>query len=314
MPRCLIVTIRLMLWAVFITISVIAGIAFGPFLLPLVSVTRRTDMDNQHLIAYGKELIINTPYFFGPSGSIAQISNGMSCGNCHLDAGTRRLGNSFYATAKTYPKYRARSGTVETVEKRINDCFERSLNGQRLDPASKEMKAFVAYIHSIGSNSTPEMMENALIKPPEFLDRPASKEAGEVAYKNKCSGCHGENGQGLPGTISGKWVNPPLWGKNSYNNGAGLYRISLLAGFIKATMPFGVVNEKNQLSDEEAWDIAAYINSMPRPEMPLNHDWPEVWQKPFDYPYGPYADKFTEAQHKYGPFKPILQAQQNIRK
>jgi thiosulfate dehydrogenase len=299
-----------MLWTVFITISVIAGIAFGPFLLPLISDTRKTDMANQQLIAYGKELLINTPYFLGPNGRIAKISNGMSCGNCHLDAGTRSFGNSFFATASTYPKYRARSGTVETVEKRINDCFERSLNGQGLDPGSKEMKALVAYIHSVGNSATPEMRENALIKPPEFLDRPASKEAGKLAYKNKCSGCHGENGQGLFDTNSDKWVNPPIWGENSYNNGAGFYRVSLLAGFIKATMPFGAVNGATQLSNEEAWDIAAYINSMPRPEMQLNDDWPEISQKPFDYPYGPYSDNFTQEEHKYGPFKPILQAQQ----
>ena len=70
-------------------------------------------------------------------------------------------------------------------------------------------------------------------------------------------------------------------------------------------MPFGATYEKPQLSDEEAWDIAAYVNSRPRPTKDLSKDWPKISGKPIDHPIGPYSDNFSEEQHKFGPFKPI---------
>jgi thiosulfate dehydrogenase len=66
-----------------------------------------------------------------------------------------------------------------------------------------------------------------------------------------------------------------------------------------------VNHENTQLTDEEAWDVAAFVNSQPRPHMPVPQDWPDKSKKPIDHPFGPYADQFTEEQHKYGPFKPI---------
>ncbi|HEY0899650.1 MAG TPA: hypothetical protein VGD90_09955 [Sphingobacteriaceae bacterium] len=83
-------------------------------------------------IRYGRELISHTSKYLGPQGSVAAISNGMNCQNCHLDAGTKAWGNNYSAVYSTYPKYRARSGTQETMVKRINDCFERQL--KRLPP------------------------------------------------------------------------------------------------------------------------------------------------------------------------------------
>ena len=93
-------------------------------------------------ILYGKDIIANTALYFGPKGKIASNStNGMNCQNCHLDAGTRIFGNNYSAVASTYPKYRARSGKSEDIYKRVNDCFERSLNGKAPDTNSKEMQA-----------------------------------------------------------------------------------------------------------------------------------------------------------------------------
>jgi thiosulfate dehydrogenase len=80
---------------------------------------------NAEDIKYGKELIANTATYLGPTGKVRKISNGMNCQNCHLNAGTAPLGNNYSAVASTYPKVRARSGQMEDVEKRINDCFER---------------------------------------------------------------------------------------------------------------------------------------------------------------------------------------------
>src|SRR4029453_18541907 len=102
------------------------------------------------LIRYGRSLVASTATYFGPQGKINKNANGMNCQNCHLDAGTKLYANSFNAVYSIYPKFRARSGTVEHLEKRINDCFERSMNGNKLDSLSKEMRAMVAYINWVG--------------------------------------------------------------------------------------------------------------------------------------------------------------------
>src|SRR5688572_10738339 len=105
-----------------------------------------------NLIRYGRELIINTSHYLGPRGTVMKISNGMNCQNCHLEAGTKQFGNNFSAVTSTYPKYRPRYGSIESIEKRINDCLERSLNGSTLDSTSHEMRAMVAYIGWIGKD------------------------------------------------------------------------------------------------------------------------------------------------------------------
>ena len=58
-----------------------------------------------------------------------------------------------------------------------------------------------------------------------------------------------------------------------------------------------------QLSNEEAWDVAAYVNSQQRPSKDLAKDWPNIKKKPFDHPFGPYSDGLSETHHKYGPWK-----------
>ncbi|MFY8108337.1 MAG: c-type cytochrome, partial [Bacteroidia bacterium] len=92
-----------------------------------------SDDKQKDLVLYGKELIVHTSKYLGPKGSVNQISNGMNCQNCHLDAGTKVFGNNYGSVAANYPKYRARSGKEEDIYKRVNDCFERSLNGKALD-------------------------------------------------------------------------------------------------------------------------------------------------------------------------------------
>jgi thiosulfate dehydrogenase len=84
----------------------------------------------------------------------------------------------------------------------------------------------------------------------------------------------------------------------------------MFASYVKYNMPYGVTFENPFLSDEEAWDVAAYVNSMARPEKDLSGDWPDISKKPFDHPFGPYADGFSEEEHKYGPFDPIKAAYQ----
>jgi thiosulfate dehydrogenase len=262
--------------------------------------------EKQKLINYGKELIAHTADYLGPKGSVKPISNGMNCQNCHLEAGTRPWGNNYFAVQATYPKFRERSGTSENQVKRVSDCFERSLNGKAPDSSSREMKAILAYIEWLGTdvpkNNVPKGSGIFKLK---GLSRASDPETGKIVYEQKCQSCHQSKGEGVLAADGKSYAYPPLWGPHSYNIGAGLYRISNLAGYVKYNMPFGVTYKTPQLTDEEAWDVAAYINSMPHPAKDLSNDWPNIAGKPFDHPFGPYADPFSDKQHKYGPYKPI---------
>lgn len=263
---------------------------------------------NAEQIEYGRKLIRNTAFYLGPKGMVASISNGMNCQNCHLEGGTKFYGNNYSVVASTYPKFRERSGSIESIQKRVNDCVERSLDGTALDTLSEEMKAIVAYMKWVGKDVIKkEKPEGSGIKELSYLDRPANPEKGKEVYIAKCKTCHSENGEGKLNN-DGTYQYPPLWGAHSYNVGAGLYRLSRFAGFVKYNMPNGASYEKPQLSDEEAWDVAAFVNSQPRPANDLKKDWPKISGKPIDHPFGPYADEFSERQHKYGPFEPIALA------
>lgn len=269
--------------------------------------------EKSDLIAYGKDLIAHTAKYLGPKGSVAAVSNGLNCQNCHLDAGTKTFGNNYSAVAATYPKLRARSGSVEDIEKRVNDCFERSLNGRALVSGSREMEAIKAYITYIGKDVPKgERPKGVGLKDVPFLDRSCDPEKGEDIYIQKCASCHMANGEGMIAQDGIEYVYPPLWGDHSYNTGAGLYRITTFARYVKYNMPLGASHEFPQLSDEEAWDVAAYVNSMPRPVKNLDGDWPDISKKPIDHPFGPYADGFDEKQHKYGPYPPIIAAREAL--
>lgn len=262
------------------------------------------------LIRYGRQLISNTAYYLGPEGKVAKNSNGMNCQNCHLQAGTKPWGNNYSAVAATYPLFRDRSGTVETIEKRINDCFERSLNGKTLAADSRELKAMLAYMHWVGKEvpKGKRPLGSGIISL-KFLDRAADPVKGKQIFIAKCQRCHGANGEGLVDTLTGiGYSYPPLWGEHSYNTGAGLFRLSKFAGYVKDNMPFGAWHLETQLTDEEAWDVGAFVNSQPRPVKEFAMDWPDKSKKPFDHPFGPYTDSFTEQQHKFGPFEPIVKA------
>lgn len=264
------------------------------------------------LVKYGRELISNTAYYLGPKGKVLHITNGMNCQNCHLEAGTKIWGNNYSAVAANYPKYRERSGTIENIYKRVNDCIERSLNGKPLDTLSREMQALKAYIEWVGKDvAKGTKPAGAGITELTYLYQAADPGKGKEIYTAKCQSCHGENGEGkFDGTGTG-YQYPPLWGAHSFNFGAGLYRISRFAGYIKSNMPFGANYDNPQLSDEEAWNVAAYVLSKPRPAKDISKDWPKISAKPIDHPFGPYADTFSERQHKYGPFLPIAEFKKN---
>ena len=75
--------------------------------------------------------------------------------------------------------------------------------------------------------------------------------------------CHGPDGQGVE--IGDKKAGP-LWGPGSWNDGAGAARIYTLAGMIRYSMPY---LDPGNMTDEDAQQLAAFINSKPRPVFPF---------------------------------------------
>jgi thiosulfate dehydrogenase len=265
------------------------------------------------MIRYGKALLAHTSEYFGPKGSITKLSNGMNCQNCHLDGGGRIYGNNYASFIATYPKMSFRSNKISSASDRIADCFNRSLAGTVPDTNGKEVQAMIAYMKWIGRNvkKGQKLFGNATEKLP-LMDHAANPLKGKLVFVAKCVSCHGKNGEGVFAADKKSYTYPPLWGAHSYNDGAGMFRVGNFAGFVKNNMPFGVTYKNPQLTNEEAWNVAAFVNSQPRPHRDQHSDWKDVKNKPIDFPFGPYADGFSEKQHKFGPYKPIKEASDKL--
>lgn len=263
-------------------------------------------------LRYGLELIAHTAVYLGPKGKVAHLTNGLNCQNCHNNAGTKNYGLSLRATASNYPKFMPRTNNVLSIAGRINGCMQRSLNGKTMDTTSREMKAMIAYIKWLGEG-VPKGQKPAgsgVLKL-AYMNKAADPIKGKVVYIQKCQVCHGANGQGQMTADKIAYTFPPLWGNNSYNDGAGMYRVTNFAAFVKSNMPFGTTYKNPQLTDEEAWNVAAFVNSQPRPHFDQSRDWKNVSKKPIDFPFAPYADSFSQQQHKFGPYQPIVDAQKS---
>ena len=240
--------------------------------------------------------------------------NNLSCQSCHLQGGTQRFAIPMIGVYGAFPVYIGREDEVRTIEERIEGCMERSMNGRELPIGGKEMKAMVAYIQFL-STGVPigKSLEGRGSPNLPLLDRAADPKRGAMVYERDCSFCHQTNGQGQrrgPVGDANGYVYPPLWGPDSFNDGAGMHRLIASASFIRANMPFGTHYDKPELSVEDAWDVAAFINSQPRPKREgLDRDYPNRARKPVDAPFPPFIDKFPLEQHVLGPFQPILDAQ-----
>jgi thiosulfate dehydrogenase len=203
------------------------------------------------------------------------VGNALNCANCHLDGGLNPNSASFVGISTLYPQYRERAGRQITLADQINECFERSLNGKPLPPDSVKLTAIVAYIEWLSQNMPPGSAVPWRGIPRLTSTHQPDSLNGRKVFEKKCVFCHGSDGQG---TMAG----PPLWGPRSYNIGAGMARIGVAASFIKANMPRGW---GWTVTDDEAIDVAAYINTQPRPDFPDKiHDWPKGG-KPVDVPY-----------------------------
>lgn len=221
-------------------------------------------------IRLGYEMVVRTQEYGRP-----YVGNGLNCTNCHLDAGLNPNAASFVGLATLYPEYRARADRLMTLADRINECFERSLNGTPLPPDSSKLRAIVAYIEWLSQNVPHDSQVPWRGIPRITASRPPDPVNGKTLFASKCAFCHGADGQGTMAA-------PPLWGDRSYNIAAGMARVSVAASFIKANMPRGW---GWTVTDDEAFDVAAFINRQPRPDFPAKHrDWPKGG-KPADVPY-----------------------------
>ena len=265
------------------------------------------------IVMNGYYLVAESSKFMGPLAkdpSKRYSGNNLSCTNCHLNGGTLSGSASWIDILDRFPQFRGRENKIGTIEERINGCMERSMNGIKLDETSGQMKAIIAYIDWISKELNDLNSKNFKGYPAiKIPDVAVDLKIGSKIYEQECLLCHAKNGEGIRYENFEKgYLYPPLWGDDSYNDGAGMHRVITAAAFIKNNMPYLQATwEKPKLTDEEAFHVAGYINSFQRPEK-LNKtaDFPDKKLKPVSTPYGPWSDNFSPKQHKYGPFPPII--------
>lgn len=237
---------------------------------------KRSPIDNfpvgerGQLIRLGFDLVMKTKML-----APAFAKSGLNCTHCHLDGGRTIGAASFIGLSLVYPEYRARNARVNTLEDRLDDCFERSLNGKPLPAGTREKEALLAYIAWLSERVSKESALGWRGFPRVVITKPPDAIRGRALFDTTCAVCHGPDGQGTA-------MAPPVWGPHSYNIGAGMARVGVAAAFIKKNMPPA---QGGTLTDEEAYDVAAFINAQPRPDFPGKiHDWPKG-DKPADAPY-----------------------------
>jgi thiosulfate dehydrogenase len=262
------------------------------------------------LVRYGHTLFTDTANEIGPSildPSKRFAGNNLACQNCHLQAGTQPYAMPLMGISGQFPQYRAREGAVVTLKDRINGCMMRSMNGRALLLESREMKAFSSYLRwlSTGIPKGAKLVGAGTLRINEPA-RAADRGHGAQVFAENCAACHGSDGLGQRAQNGTGYQFPPLWGSDSYNNGAGMSRLLTAAAYAMHNMPIGTTFDAPVLSVEDAYDVGAYIISQKRPEMAnLERDFPVRFEKPIDTPYGPFSDGFSLEQHKFGPFGPI---------
>jgi len=262
------------------------------------------------LVKYGYALFADTANEIGPTVSDPTrrfAGNNLTCQNCHLRGGTQPYAMPLIGIWGQFPQYRAREGAVDTLEDRINGCMERSMNGLALPLDGREMRALSSYMRwlSTGVPDGAKLVGAGTLKIKEPA-RAANPSRGAEVFSRLCVACHRSDGSGQRAQTGAGYLFPPLWGPDSYNTGAGMSRLLTAAAYAMHNMPIGTVFNAPVLTDEEAYDVAAYVINQNRPEMAnLESDFPTRLQKPIDTPYGPYVDGFSLEQHRYGPFEPI---------
>ena len=216
------------------------------------------------------------------------VGDVLECTSCHLNGGTVGHAAPYPGVASVFPTYRPRAGRIIDIKDRLNGCMRRSMNGKVLDKDSREMLAMVAFMDSMkvdvkAGQPIPGRgvgkMDHKIV--PDLAN-------GKKVYGSQCAACHGDHGEGLQ-RKDGSYVFPPLWGKQSFNIGAGMARTYTAAAFVKHNMPISASAAfplgQGGLTDQEAVDVAQYFTHMPRPDfVDKKKDWPKGG-KPADARY-----------------------------
>jgi thiosulfate dehydrogenase len=230
--------------------------------------TERPEDEFGEMVAMGESIFSNT-YSHEVSGKY--VGNTQVCEGCHLDAGRLAGASPLWAARINYPAYRKKNDQVNTLVERVQGCFRYSMNAPASEVGtvpsadSRTIRALLSYMHwlatgaPVGDKDIPGRGYPKLEKTADGFD----PERGAVVYAKHCAICHGEKGEG--GYAGAEMVFPPLWGEHSYNWGAGMHRIDTAAAYIQANMPLG---NYLALTDQQAWDVAAFMNSRERPQDP----------------------------------------------
>lgn len=206
-----------------------------------------------------------------PKYAAGYVGDGLSCNNCHTNAGRQANSAPMWAAWGMYPAYRGKNKKVNDIVMRLQGCFQYSENAQdsrngTFPPAdSQVMIDLESYMHwmSSGVPAGRKMKGRGYAKlagPP----KPFSPRRGRKIYAENCSACHGKKGQGLK-LADGSYAFPPLWGAHSFNWGAGMHGVDKAASFIHHNMPLGYAGK---LGLQQTWDVASFIDSRPRPQDP----------------------------------------------
>lgn len=210
--------------------------------------------------------------FNDPKANAGQfVGNAMACRNCHIDSGRKADSSPMWAAWISYPQYRKKTGTINTMHDRIKGCFRYSMDAENSPSGapppddSDVYRDLEMYFYWLAKGApTGARLKGANYPKPALPAGGYDPARGASIYAARCAACHGPDGQGAK-QPDGKVVYPPLWGPDSYNWGAGMARIDLAAGFIRANMP---QDKPGSLSDAEAWDVAAFVDSHERPKDP----------------------------------------------
>jgi len=217
------------------------------------------DTEDAGAVLLGERIFDNTPRYAAP-----YTGNTLSCRNCHTDRGRNPKSAPLWAAVPRYPMYRSKNRTINSLAMRIADCFRYSENGTAPPADSPELLALLTYANWLATGLPIGIKPSAsgypaLAAPVKTPDRAR----GAAVYAHDCAVCHGATGQGS--AFAGAKVIPALWGPQSYNWGAGMHSVDNAAAFVYANMPHGAAG---LLSVQQAWDVAAWIDSQPRPQDP----------------------------------------------
>lgn len=212
------------------------------------------------MVRRGRAIFVDTQQHAGKF-----VGNKLNCSNCHLDAGRRANSAPMWGAWGMYPKYRSKNHKVNNFIERLQGCFQFSMNGKAPPADSEVITALMSYAYwmaqgaPVGKKLPGAGYNKAGYKPP----KQPSYARGKKVYADHCALCHGDTGQGQ--YAGGKTVFPPLWGAHSFNWGAGMHSVKTAATFIRDNMP---LSRAGTLTDQQAWDVAYFMDSHERPQDP----------------------------------------------